>query len=186
LLPDDPYVAVRQAQLVDTDTEVPLTDEEFEDSEPSDTRTTSSYSSASLDSTTPLSLDHPLTQTTPTRASFHHRTARITVLAQPAMSPDHSARVAEVMTLSNSAFHKRYRSFYETPSPSPNLPVHKRYRGTSELILDTDSEGDELGDEDTEEDREDESSDTDDERERLEDEGPGLEGREEEAVPEGQ
>ncbi|GJX50123.1 hypothetical protein Tco_0276968 [Tanacetum coccineum] len=148
-LPDDPYVAVRQAR-------VPFTDEELEASEPSDTRTISSHSSASSDSTTPLSPDHPLTRTTPTLASFHRRTS--------------------------------FRSSYETPSPSPSstLPVRKRYRGTSELILDTDSEGDELGDEDTEEDGENESLDTDDEREGSEDEGPGLEGRKEEAVPEGQ
>ncbi|GKG56513.1 hypothetical protein Tco_0579837, partial [Tanacetum coccineum] len=79
-------------------------------------------------------------------------------------------------------------SSYETPSPSPSLtlPVRKRYRGTSELILDTNSRGDELGDEDTKEDEDNESSDANDERERSEDEGPGLEGREEKAVPEGQ
>ncbi|GJY09828.1 hypothetical protein Tco_0378013, partial [Tanacetum coccineum] len=50
-LPDDPYVVVR----------APLTDEEFEVSEPSDTRITSSHSSASSDSTAPLTSDHPLT-----------------------------------------------------------------------------------------------------------------------------
>nr|GEW19674.1 RNA-directed DNA polymerase, eukaryota, nucleotide-binding alpha-beta plait domain protein [Tanacetum cinerariifolium] len=99
-LPDDPYVAVRQTHLVDTNTEsgpledlretgiplpllvtaepkeapleikesltlvsrAPFTDEEFEASKPSDTRTTSSRSSASSDSTAPLSPDHPLTQ----------------------------------------------------------------------------------------------------------------------------
>ncbi|GJR57659.1 hypothetical protein Tco_1499821 [Tanacetum coccineum] len=68
------------------------------------------------------------------------------------MSLGHSARVTEAMALSDSPFRKRYRSSYETPSPSPSLtlPVHKRYRGTSELILDTDSEGDELGDEEDE------------------------------------
>nr|GEV41333.1 hypothetical protein [Tanacetum cinerariifolium] len=43
--------------------------------------------------------------------------------------------------------------------------AEKRYRGTFELILDTNSKGDELGDEDTEEDGEDESLDTDDKRE---------------------
>ncbi|GJT09678.1 hypothetical protein Tco_0856720 [Tanacetum coccineum] len=95
----------------------------------------------------------------PTRASFHRRTARMTVRAQPAMSYGLSARVTEAMTL---------------------------YRGTSELILDIDSEGDDFGDEDIKEDEEDKSLDTDDERERLEDEGPGLEGREDEAVPEGE
>ncbi|GKA83112.1 hypothetical protein Tco_0789860 [Tanacetum coccineum] len=124
-----------------------------------------------------------------------------------------SARIAEEDALSPSSFCKRYRSSYETSSSSSlTLPVRKRYRGTSELILDTDSEGDELGEEDTEED---ESSDADDERESqglddegqglddegqglddegqglddegqgLEDEGPGME-EEEEAAPEGQ
>ncbi|GJU10383.1 ribonuclease H-like domain-containing protein [Tanacetum coccineum] len=185
--------SVRQAQLVDIDTEsdpeeapseaeesqplgskVPLVGEEFEAFEPSGTRTDSSHSSASLDSTTPLSSDHPLTYfsptPTPTRASFHHRTARITVHAQPAMSPGQSTRVVEAMASSDPTFRKRHRSSYETPSPSLTLPVWKRYRGTSELILDTDSEGDKLGDEDGE----DESLDADDERE------------EEEVVPEGQ
>ncbi|GKC10535.1 hypothetical protein Tco_1007317 [Tanacetum coccineum] len=94
----------------------------------------------------------------------------MTVRVQPAMSPGHSARVTEAMSLSDSAFCKRYRSSYETPSPSPSLtlPVQKRYRGTSELILDIDIEGDELGDEDIEED---ESLDADDERERSDDDG---------------
>ncbi|GJW31727.1 hypothetical protein Tco_0051759 [Tanacetum coccineum] len=111
LLPDDPYVTVRQAHLVDTDTEsgpaedlretkvpqpllvvpspvlspddlhltigqdhtpatvdtesepeeAPSETKEFEASKPSDTRITSSHSSASSDSTAPLSPDHPLT-----------------------------------------------------------------------------------------------------------------------------
>ncbi|GJZ67832.1 zf-CCHC domain-containing protein [Tanacetum coccineum] len=104
---------------------------------------------------------------------------------------------------------RRYRSLYKTSSsPSPNLPGKKRYRGTSELILDTNIDEDKLGMEDTKDDDEDESSDADDERESqglddeghglddedhglgdesqgLEDEGLGLE-EEEEAVPEGQ
>ncbi|GKA39578.1 hypothetical protein Tco_0732129, partial [Tanacetum coccineum] len=197
------------AHLVDTDTEsdpeedpleveesqplgsrVPLVSEEFEAFEPLGTRTDSSYSSASSDSTTPLSHDHPLTHVsptpTPTRASFHRRIACMTVHAQPAISPGHSARVAEAMALSDLAFHKRYRSSYETSS-SPSLPVRKRYKGTFKLILDTDSDGDELGDEDTDEDTnedaEDESLGADDKRERsddedhgLDDEGRGLEG----------
>ncbi|GJV22114.1 hypothetical protein Tco_1371134 [Tanacetum coccineum] len=152
LLPGDPYVAVRQAQLVDTYTEsdpeeapseaeesqllgsrVPLMSEEFAASEPSGTRTVSSHSPVSSDSTIPLSLDHPLTHVsptpTPTRVLFHRRTARMAVCTQSTLS----------------------------------LGM-KRYRGTSELILDTDSEGDELREEDTEED---ESSDIDDERERV-------------------
>ncbi|GKD30945.1 hypothetical protein Tco_1241723, partial [Tanacetum coccineum] len=87
----------------------PLTDEEFEASKPSDTRTTTSHSLASLDSTAPLSPYHPLTHVSPTRALFHRRTARMTVRAQPSMSPGLSARVIEAMALLDSAFRKRYR-----------------------------------------------------------------------------
>ncbi|GKB10794.1 hypothetical protein Tco_0844717 [Tanacetum coccineum] len=120
---------------------------------------------------------------------------------QPTLSPGMLARIAEAAALSPSSFRKRYRSFYEKPSSSSSssltLPVQKRYQGTSELILDTDREGDELGEEDTEED---ESSDAGDEREGQDlddmgqdlddegqgskDEGPGME--EEEATPKGQ
>ncbi|GJW68769.1 hypothetical protein Tco_0123193 [Tanacetum coccineum] len=211
-LSDDPYVSVRQAQLVDIESEpeelqslcsrVPLMGEEFEAVEPLGTRTDSAYSPASSNSTAPLSPDHPLTHVsptpTPTRASFHRRTTRMAVRAQPAISLGLSTSMTEAMALSDSAFHKRYRSSYKTPSSSSSLaiPVRKRYRGTSDLILDTDSEGDELGDKDIEED---ESLDADDERERSDDEGHGsddegrgLEGEglgleeEEEAAPEGQ
>ncbi|GJW72647.1 hypothetical protein Tco_0129564 [Tanacetum coccineum] len=196
-LPDDPYVAVRQAY------------EEFEASERSGTRIVSSHSPVSSDSTAPLLPDHPLTHvsptTTPTRVLFHRRTARMAVCTQPTLSPGMSACIAEATALSPSSFRKRYRSSYETSSSSssPTLLVQKRYRGTSKLILDTDREGGEFKDEDIEED---ESLDADDERERsddkghglgdedhglddesqgLEDKGLGLE-EEEEAIPEGQ
>ncbi|GJU02105.1 hypothetical protein Tco_1112443 [Tanacetum coccineum] len=153
--------------------------DEFEPFEPSGTRTISSHSSALSDSTTPLSPDHPLTQDsrtpTPTRVSFHHRTARMVVRTQPTLSPGMSARIAEATALSPSSFHKRYRYSYETPSRSSSLtlPVRKRYRGTSELIEDTKGESSELdfkreGSEDG-----------------LEDEDPGIE-EEEEAAPKGQ
>ncbi|GKC29412.1 hypothetical protein Tco_1036706, partial [Tanacetum coccineum] len=181
LLPDDPYVASTPVG------------EEFKASEPSGTRTVSSHSSASSDSTTPLSPDHPLTHDsptpTPTRVSFHRRTARIAVHTQPTLSLGMSARIAEAAALSPSSFRKRYKSSYETSSSSSStLPTRKRYRGTSELILDNDSEEDELGEEDTERDEEDES----DEDHGLDDEGRGLEAEglsleeEEEVVLEGQ
>ncbi|GJT09469.1 hypothetical protein Tco_0856511 [Tanacetum coccineum] len=180
-LSDDLYMAVWQSHLADTDIESrPLEDlreteisqlllsepenapsetKEFEAFESSDTRITSSYSSASSDSTAPLSPDHPLTQTssipTPTRVSFH-----------PALSP--------------SSFRKRYRSSYETPSPSSSstLPIRKRYQGTSEILKDT----------------KDKSSDSytkidgsEDQGHGLEDDGPGLEEDEEKkSAPEGQ
>nr|GFB24339.1 hypothetical protein [Tanacetum cinerariifolium] len=72
--------------------------------------------------------------------------------------------------MSDLAFRKRFRSSYDSSS-SMSLPVRKRYRGTSELILDTDSEKDKEVEE---------ILDSDSESEDAEDEG------EEEAVPEGQ
>ncbi|GKE51440.1 hypothetical protein Tco_1486596, partial [Tanacetum coccineum] len=168
---------------------VSIISEGFEASEPSGTRTVSSHFLVSSDSTTPLSPDHPLTQVsptpTPTRVSFHRRTARITVRTQPTLSPGMSARIEKAAAVSPSSFRKRYRSSYETStSSSLTLPVRKRYRGTSELILDTDSEGDESREEDTEEDESDGDHGLDDESQGLEDEELGLE--EEETAPEGQ
>ncbi|GJU89316.1 putative reverse transcriptase domain-containing protein [Tanacetum coccineum] len=89
---------------------------EFEVSEPSDTRNTSSHSSASADSTAPLSPDHPLTQASPTRVLFHRRTARMAVHTQSTLSSGMSARIAEATDVSLSSFRKRYISSYETPS----------------------------------------------------------------------
>ncbi|GKE20882.1 hypothetical protein Tco_1432394, partial [Tanacetum coccineum] len=191
-LPDDPYMAVRQAYLATTDTESepfedpleaeipqsphvvpssilpPITHhtKDSEASEPSETRTTSS------DSTAPLSPDHQLTHTSPTRAFNYQRIARMAVRTPPTASPGVLAFVAEVDALSPSLFLKRYRPSYETPSPSssPALPSWKRYWGTSELIADTESE----------------SSKSDSERKGLEDGGPDTEEDEEgEAAPEG-
>ncbi|GKE68716.1 hypothetical protein Tco_1526788 [Tanacetum coccineum] len=189
-----------------TDTE----SEPFED--PIDTETPESphyvASPTPLPDSTPPTY-HPLTHTsptpTPTRASFHHRTALMTVRAQPLMSLGHAAGVVEAMDLLDSPLCKRYKSSYETSpsSTSPALPIRKRYRGTSELILDTDSEEDEIGEEDTDEDEghrlddeghgldyeghglDDESHGLDDEGNSVESDGLGLE-REEAAVPEGQ
>ncbi|GKB61996.1 hypothetical protein Tco_0918182 [Tanacetum coccineum] len=152
--------------------DTPHTNEESEPIEASETRTASPS-----DSTSPLSPDHPLTRTSPTltlsRASYYRSTARMTVRTQPTLSPGYSAKLTEAMTLSPSSFRKRYRSSYETPSSSaslassPTLPVRKRYRGTSELILDTETKGDES-----------EAEGTGSESEDLEDEGPDSEGEE--------
>nr|GEY52053.1 hypothetical protein [Tanacetum cinerariifolium] len=147
-----------------------LTNEEFKASEPSDTRITSSHSIDPSYSTTPLSPNHTLTQTspTPTRVSYYCSTARMTVRTQPTLSLGLLAQITEATALSPSSFYKRHRSSYETPSPSSSLtlPILKRYRGTSELV----------------EDAKDESLYSDTKREGLEDEGPGIE----EAAPEGQ
>nr|GEW83231.1 hypothetical protein [Tanacetum cinerariifolium] len=81
------------------------------------------------------------------------------------MSPSLSASMAEVAAMSDSAFRKRFRSSYDS-LPSLTLLVKKRYRGTSELILGTDSEEDEEIEE---------SSDSDSESEDVEDEGTTVE-----------
>nr|GEW93102.1 hypothetical protein [Tanacetum cinerariifolium] len=93
------------------------------------------------------------------------------VRTQPVLLPSISTRVAEVMALSPSSFHKRYRSCYETLSPlvspasSLTRPIRKRYRGTSKPILDADIEDDES-----------EAEGAGLESEESKDEGPGLEG----------
>ncbi|GKG03095.1 hypothetical protein Tco_0310731, partial [Tanacetum coccineum] len=49
------------------------------------------------------------------------------VRTQPTLSPGMSARIVEAAAFSPSSFHKRYRSSYETPSPSLSLtlPIQK-------------------------------------------------------------
>nr|GEZ59961.1 hypothetical protein [Tanacetum cinerariifolium] len=126
---------------------------------------TSGARSTSSDSTSPLSPDHPLTHTTPVLVPFLCKTARMAVCIPLVMSPGLSAGMAEVAAMSDSAFRKRFRSSYNS-SPSPALPVRKRYRGTSELILGTDSEEDEEVEE---------CSDSDRESKNIEDEGPTVE-----------
>nr|GEY10652.1 hypothetical protein [Tanacetum cinerariifolium] len=161
----------------------PLTNEEFEVSALSDTRITSSHSTAPPDSTTPLSLEHPLTYTTPTLTLswplYYRRTAHMVVRTQPTMSPGLSARVTKLMTLSLSSLRKRYRSSYETPSSSLasslTLPVRKRYRGTSELVEDIETEVGEL-----------EAEGFDSEREESKDAGLDLKGHSSRSVPEHQ
>nr|GFA79286.1 hypothetical protein [Tanacetum cinerariifolium] len=99
----------------------------------------------------------------------------MTMRTHAIMSPGHSARVTESMDLSYLAFCKRYRSSYETPSPSPTLPVRMRYRGMSEPILDTNNEEDEIGEEDTDKDRLDgKGYGLDEKGHGLDDEGYGL------------
>nr|GEY54801.1 hypothetical protein [Tanacetum cinerariifolium] len=130
---------------------------------------TSGARSTSSDSTVPLLPDHPLTHTTPVLVPSLRRTARMAVHVSPAISPGLSASIAEVAAMSNSAFHKRFRSSYNS-SPSSTFLVRKHYRCMYELILDTDSKEDELGEEKDEE--VEESSDSDSESEDIEDEGP--------------
>ncbi|GJV64526.1 hypothetical protein Tco_1475354 [Tanacetum coccineum] len=121
--PEDPYKAIRQSYLVETETpESPhivasptsLPDSTpptlyAEESEGSDTCARSTPS----DFTTPLSLDHPLTYTTPTLVPFICRIARMVVRIHPVMLPGLSVSIAEVAAMSDLAFRKRFRSSYE-------------------------------------------------------------------------
>nr|GFA38302.1 hypothetical protein [Tanacetum cinerariifolium] len=150
--------------------------------EESKSSSTSGTRSTSSDSTAPLFPDHPLTHTTPALVPSLCRTARMAMHVSPTMSPGLFASIAEVAAMSDSGFHKRFRSSYDS-SPSSNFLVRKRYRGTSKLILDIDSEGDELGEEEVEEsldsnseceDAEDEGPTAGDEGHAVRDEGPGI------------
>nr|GEZ38685.1 hypothetical protein [Tanacetum cinerariifolium] len=177
-LPEDAYEAIRKAYLVGTDTEsepfkgeartpesphiVALPTCHVEGSEGSGMFGARSTSS---DPTAPLSPNHPLTHTTPILVLILRRTARMAVRVWPAMSPGLSPGIAKVEGMSDSAFCKRFRSSYHS-SPSLTLPVWKRYRGTSELILGTDNEEDEEVEE---------SLDFDSKSEGAEDEGPTAE-----------
>nr|GEY86761.1 hypothetical protein [Tanacetum cinerariifolium] len=129
---------------------VPLTSEEFKASEPSGTRTVSSHSPVLSNSTAPLSLGHPLTHVsptpTPTRVSFHRRTTRMDMRTQPTLSPGMSACIAKAVASSHIL-----------------------------SVRDTNSEEDELEDEDTEE-------DVKEKIQGLEDKETSME--EEEAAPE--
>ncbi|GKE58849.1 hypothetical protein Tco_1498034, partial [Tanacetum coccineum] len=183
-LPGDPYEAIRQAYLDGTDTE----SKPFED--PIDTQTPELPLTIAI----PISLSE---STSPVLVPILRRTARMAVRVLPAMSSGLSASIAEVAAMSESAFCKRFRSSYESSlfvSP-PDLPSWKRYRGTSELVEDSDEEDDEE-DEGIEEsmdfDRLSESHGMDDESHGLDDEGHSVESdrldleENEEAVPRGQ
>nr|GEZ32509.1 hypothetical protein [Tanacetum cinerariifolium] len=104
----------------------------------------------------------PLTHTMPVLVPSLRRTARMAMRVSLAMSPGLSTSISEVAAIFDLAFHKRFRSSYDS-SPSLTFPVRKRYRGTSELILDTDSEEDEEVEK---------SSDSDSEIEDTKEEGP--------------
>ncbi|GKB30541.1 hypothetical protein Tco_0869942 [Tanacetum coccineum] len=183
--PEDPYEAIRQAYLVKTETPesphtvaspTPLPNNtppmlHAEDSVDSDTF---GARSTPLDSTAPLSPDHPFTHASPTLVPIICRTACMAVRVLPAMSPGLSASIAEVAAMSDSAFCKRFRSSYE--SSPPDLPSRKRYRGTSKLVEDDEQEEDDEEEDEEEDDEEvEECSDSDSESEDAEDESPTTE-----------
>ncbi|GKD82649.1 hypothetical protein Tco_1349488, partial [Tanacetum coccineum] len=164
----DPYEAIRRAYPDGTDTE----SEPFED--PIDTETPES----------PLAIAPPIPlseSTLPVLVPILRRTARMAVRVPRTMSPGLSAGMAKVAAMSESTFRKRFRSFYESsPSVSPpDLPSRKRYRGTSELVEDSEED-------DNEEDEEiEDSMDSDSVSRDREDEGPTAEDEDPAAKDEG-
>ncbi|GKB71750.1 hypothetical protein Tco_0933162 [Tanacetum coccineum] len=157
-LPEDPYEAIRKAYLNGTDTK----SEPFED--PIDTKT--------LESPLAIAPPIPLSESTPpVLVPILCKTARMVVRIPYAMSLGLSAGMAEVEAMSESTFHKRFRSSYESSSSvlPPDLPSRKRYRGTAKLVEDN-KEDDDEDDEEIEE-----SMDSDSVSEDAEDEGPTAE-----------
>ncbi|GKE04205.1 hypothetical protein Tco_1396223, partial [Tanacetum coccineum] len=139
-------------------------------------------------------------------------TACMAVRVPPVMSSDLFASIAEVAAMFESAFRKRFRSFYESSplvSP-PDLPSRKHYRGASELVEDSKDDDDEEDEDPVAEDEgltarvkgpgmdgesyglDSESYGMDDESRSLDDEGHSIESdgldleEEEEDVPGGQ
>ncbi|GKB85049.1 hypothetical protein Tco_0957321, partial [Tanacetum coccineum] len=165
--PESPHTIASPTSLPDS-TSPTRHAEESEDSDMSGARSTSS------DFTAPLSPDQPLTHTSPTLVPFLCRTARMAMRVPPAMSPSLSASIAEVATMSDSSFCKRFRSSYETsPSSSPpDLPSRKHSRGTSEIVEDDEEEDEEEVEESS--DFNNESKDAKDEGPTVEDEGPAV------------
>ncbi|GKC67070.1 hypothetical protein Tco_1099668, partial [Tanacetum coccineum] len=171
----DPYEAISQAYLVRTDIE----SEPCKD--PVETKAPESPHTLAAPTSLPAS-------TLPTLVPILCRTARIVVRVPLVMSPGLSASMAEVAAMSNSAFYKRFRSSYESSlslSP-PDLPLRKRYRGTSELVEDDDDEeNDEEGDDEEEDEEMEESLDSDSVSEDAKDEGPTTEDEDPAAEDEG-
>ncbi|GJX62356.1 hypothetical protein Tco_0295256 [Tanacetum coccineum] len=172
-LPEDPYKAIRQAYLDVTDTE----SEPFED--PIDTETPESPLTIAL--TIPLS-ESTLLVLVP----IIRRTTRMAVRVLHAMSSCLFAGMAELAAMSDFALCKRFRSYYESsPSVSPpDLPLRKRYRGTSELVEDSE-EDDDKEDDDEEDEEIEESMDSDSMSEDAKDEGLTAEDEDPAAEDEG-
>ncbi|GKA11807.1 hypothetical protein Tco_0691353 [Tanacetum coccineum] len=165
-LPKDPCEAIRQAYLDRTNTE----SKPFED--PNDTRTPES----------PLVIAPPIPlseSTLPVLVPILHKTARMAVRVPHAMSLGLSTSMAEVAAMSEFALCKRFQTSYESsPCVSPlDLPSRKRYRGTSEIVEDSEEDDDEEDEEEIYEsmDSYSVSEDTEDEGPTAKDEDPAVE-----------
>ncbi|GKF82640.1 hypothetical protein Tco_0244296 [Tanacetum coccineum] len=126
--PEDPYEAIRQAYLVETDTKFEPFEDLVETETPESPHTVASPTSlpdsmpptrhaeesedsgtfgersTPSDCTAPLSPDHLLTHTTPTLVPFLRRTACMVVYVSPALSPSLFASIAELAAMSDPEF----------------------------------------------------------------------------------
>ncbi|GKE72648.1 hypothetical protein Tco_1534689, partial [Tanacetum coccineum] len=163
--PEDPYEAIGQAYLVETETPE------------------SPESPHTVASPTSLPDSAPPTRHAEESKGFD-MIARMAVRVPHVMSHGLSASIAKVATMSDSTFRKRFRSSYESsPSSSPpDLPSRKRSRDTSELVEDEEEEDEEEDNEEVEE--RDEGLAEGDEGPDMRVESLGLGG--DEVVPEGQ
>nr|GEU94757.1 hypothetical protein [Tanacetum cinerariifolium] len=176
--PEDPYEAIRQ------------------ESKGSGTFGTTSTSS---DSTVPLSPDHPLTHATPALVLILRRTVRMAVRVLPAMSPGLSVGIAEVATMSDSAFRKSE----EDEEVEESFDLDSESKGVEDEGYTAEDEDPAAGDEglvagvegpgvdDKSYGLDDESHSVDDESRGLDDEGYSVESDgfglgEKDVVPEGQ
>ncbi|GKF21612.1 hypothetical protein Tco_0070250, partial [Tanacetum coccineum] len=131
-LSGDPYEAIRQAYLDGTNTE----SEPFKDT--IDTET--------LESPLVIALPIPLSESTPpVLVPILRRFAHMVVRVPPALSSGLSASMVGVAAMSESVLRNRFRSSYESSSyvSPPDLPLRKLYRGTSELVEDSEEDDDE-------------------------------------------
>ncbi|GJX99774.1 hypothetical protein Tco_0356793 [Tanacetum coccineum] len=173
LFSKDPYEAIRQAYLVETDTKFEPFEDLVETETPESPHTVASPTS--LPDSMPPTRHAEESEDSDTSGA----TARMAMRVLPAMSPGLSASIAEVAAMSDTAFYKRFRSSYQSlpSSSSPDLPSRKHFRGTSELVEDDDDD-----EEEEEEDKEGsgeldlvvESKDAKDEGLAVEDEGPAI------------
>ncbi|GKC60601.1 hypothetical protein Tco_1088199 [Tanacetum coccineum] len=154
-----------ESYLDGTDTE----SEPFED--PTDTE--------KLESPLAITPPIPLSESTlPVLVPILRKIVHMAVRVPHAMSSGLSASLAEVAAMSESALRKRFRSSCKSsPSVSPpDLPLRKRYRGTSKLVEDSEEEDEEIEEsmasDSVSEDAEDEGLTAEDEGLTVEDEDP--------------
>nr|GEX30873.1 hypothetical protein [Tanacetum cinerariifolium] len=162
--PEDPYEAIRQACLVETNTESEPFEDPVETETPESPHTVASPTSLP-DSTPPIRHAH--------ESEDSDTTARMAVRVPPAMSPGLSASIAKVAAMFDSTFHKRFRSSYEKDDEKDDDEEDEEEEDNEvEEISDSDSKSEDAEDEGPT--TEDEGPAAGDEGLAVGDEGPGM------------